>query len=414
MPELNFFFYLLTIFLVFTHLLEEIADYRNLRALTSVLPREMRQVYSAWRYKKAHLYTKANLLFGLWQRRFALFVLLVAWYTGLFAYADDLVAGFSPNAIIRGLLFFALLGLVYGILNLPWSIAATFGLESRFGFNRTTRKTFILDRLKGILLTIPLAGGMLAAIFYLFSFFGPLAWLYSAVLLTIFSFILQLVAPTWIMPLFNRFTPLPDGSLRDGIKALAKKIGFPLRGIFVIDGSRRSGKANAFFTGFGKSKRIALYDTLVEKHSDDELLAVLGHEIGHYKLRHIRQGMIISLVNTFMIFFFFSLFLDNSELAAAFGFSQVSLHSSLLMFALLLTPFNLLLQLVANHLSRRNEFAADHFAAQATGDATAMISALQKLSADNLANLVPDPFYVFLHYSHPPVVQRIRALAELK
>jgi STE24 endopeptidase len=250
----------------------------------------------------------------------------------------------------------------------------------------------------------------LAAILWLFDAAGPRAWLWCWALVTAWTVGVQYIAPTWIMPLFNRFTSLPNGALRDALLGLAERVGFPLAGVWVIDGSKRSSKANAFFTGFGSRKRIALFDTLLATLAPDEVLAVVAHEIGHYKRRHVQWGLAIAIAHTGVLFFLLSLVLRTPALFAAFAIDQPSVHAGLVIFGILMTPIHLLLSLVLNALSRRHEYAADRFAADAVGTGRDLARGLRHLAADTLANLTPHPWYVALHHSHPPVVERVRVL----
>ncbi len=389
------------------------ADRLNLQALTPELPTDFAQVYSAAEYARSQQYTRAKTRFGLVTGAVDLVLLLFFWRLNGFNWLDQLIRGLGQGEVVTGLLYLGGLLLVKTLLAIPFSLWSTFVLEGRYGFNRTTPRTFILDLLKGIGLTVCLGGPLLALLLYFFQWAGPLAWLYGWGLTTAFIVILQFVAPTWIMPLFNTFTPLADGELKERIMAYAKAVGFTLEMLFVIDGSKRSSKSNAFFAGFGKHKRIALYDTLIEGHSIEELVSVLAHEIGHYQKRHILQGMAISIVHLGIMFYLLSLALGSQGLFAAFGMEQPSVYAGLIFFSLLLTPLELVLAMLMNLLSRHNEFEADRFAVETVGTSEALITALQKLSVNNLANLTPHPFYVLLHYSHPPLLARIAAMRAL-
>ena len=316
----------------------------------------------------------------------------------------------SKIQLVTGLLFIVLLMLAKSILSLPFSIYSTFVIEERFGFNKTTPKTFISDLLKGLLLGAVIGLPLLAGILAFFMFTGEWAWLFAWLAVTFFTLVMQYVAPTWIMPLFNTFTPLEDGELRAAIEDYTAKVNFPLQGLFVIDGSKRSSKSNAFFTGFGKNKRVALYDTLIENHTIPELVAVLAHEIGHYKKKHIIKGMLISIVHTGVLFFLLSIFLHSEGLFDAFYMQEMSVYAGLIFFGMLYAPIEMILSIFMQMSSRKHEYEADAYAAETTGNAADMISTLKKLSKDNLSNLTPHPFYVFLNYSHPPVLQRIEAL----
>lgn len=382
----------------------------NIRSLKPDLPEEFNGVYDAEKYKKSQEYTRVNTRFGLVTSTLDLLITLAFWFTGGFRWLDEWVRHFDLTVIWSGLLFVAILLIGKSILSFPFSVYSTFVIEARFGFNKTTVKTFIMDRVKGMLLGVLIGGPLLAGLIWFFEYAGPNAWLYAWLAVTVFSLLLQYIAPRWIMPLFNKFTPLEDGSLREKIMTYAQSVTFAIKDVFVIDGSKRSSKSNAFFTGFGKNKRIALYDTLIENQTEDELVAVLAHEIGHYKKKHIIQSMVISILHTGVMFYLMSLFLTQRGLFEAFYLENISVYAGLLFFSMLYSPIELLLGIVMQIFSRKNEFEADRFAAETIADKEAMVSALKKLSVHNLSNLTPHPLTVFLNYSHPPVLQRIQAI----
>jgi STE24 endopeptidase len=298
--------------------------------------------------------------------------------------------------------------LLRGVLSLPFSIYSTFVIEERFGFNRTTVKTFILDMLKGLLLGLLLGVPLLAGILAFFMYAGEWAWLYAWVVTTIFTLIIQFVAPRWIMPLFNKFEPLKEGELREKIFNYAGSVDFSLQDVYVMDGSKRSSKSNAFFTGFGKNKRIALFDTLIDKHSSDELLTVLAHEIGHYKKKHIIKSMITSIIHSGIVFYLLSIFITHEGLFDAFYMVNQSVYAGLIFFGMLYSPIEMILSIFMSRVSRKHEYEADRFAVRTTEKAESFITALKKLSVHNLSNLTPHPVYVFLNYSHPPILKRIK------
>jgi STE24 endopeptidase len=396
--------------LLIGYLLDLITNMLNLRSLQKELPDEFKDVFDAERYSKSQEYTRVNTRFGFFTSMISLIATLVFWFSGGFNYLDLFVRDYGLNEIWNGLLYSGLLLFFRGVLSLPFSICGTFVIEARFGFNKTTVKTFILDILKGVLLGVVLGAPLLAGILYFFQTAGPYAWFYCWVAVTLFSLFIQFIAPTWIMPLFNKFIPLEQGELREAVMAYAEKVRYPLRDIFVMDGSKRSTKSNAFFTGFGKNKRIALFDTLIQKHTVPELVAVLAHEIGHFKKKHILKGMLIGILHTGLLFYLLSVFITHRGLFDAFFMENVSTYAGLLFFGMLYAPLELILSVFLQIFSRRNELQADCYAAETTGDSAAMINALKKLSADNLSNLTPHPLFVFLNYSHPPVLERIRKL----
>jgi STE24 endopeptidase len=387
-----------------------VADLRNLRALRRELPEEFNDVYDAEKYAKSQAYTRTRTRFGFATTIFSLVLLLAFWFLGGFNALDQYVRGFEFGEIVTGLIYIGILIIGRSILSLPFSIYSTFVIEERFGFNKTTAGTFTADLFKGLLLSIVLGGPLLAGLLYFFIYAGPLAWLYAWGAIVTFTLAVQFIAPTWIMPLFNKFEPLPEGELRTSIMETAQKASFPLQGVFKIDGSKRSSKSNAFFTGFGKNKRIALFDTLIENHTNDELVNVLAHEIGHYKLKHIIKGMAVSIIQTGVMLALLQFFLQAEGLFDAFFMEEMSVYAGLLFFGMLYAPIEMILSVFMQMQSRRHEYEADAFAADVTGQPEVMISALKKLSADNLSNLTPDPFYAFINYSHPPVLKRIHAL----
>jgi len=406
----NIYAAIIVVALVVEFLLEVVADRLNLKALEPDLPGEFADVYDAERYRRSQEYLRVNTRFGLVPASVQLAVLLAFWFAGGFAVLDDVVRGFGLGAIASGLLFFgALVGAKF-LFALPFRWYRTFVIEERFGFNKTTPKTFWLDVVKTLCLGALLGAPLLSGILWFLEAAGALAWVWCWLLVTTFMLVVQFVAPTWIMPLFNKFTPLDDGALRDAVVTYAKGVGFPLEGLFVIDGSRRSTKANAFFTGFGKRKRVALFDTLMEKQSTDELLAIIAHEIGHYRLGHIRKGMLIGIVHSGAMFFALSIFLTHRGLYDAFFLSEMSTYAGLVFFGMLFSPIDLLLSFFTQAFSRKNEFEADAFARETTGTGVHLVTSLKHLAADSLDNLTPHPLYVKLHYSHPPMIQRIEAL----
>lgn len=395
--------------LLLEHALSVVADILNLRHLRPELPAEFEGVYDAEAYRRSQDYARARTRFGLIPATFDLVLLLAFWGLGGFGWLDGALRALGQGTVVTGLLFIGALLLARTVLHLPFRIYSTFVLEERFGFNRTTPQTFALDALKGLFLGLLLAGPLLAGVLLLLETLGSWAWLACWSLTALFVVGIQLVAPTWILPLFNRFQPLEEGELRSALLDYGERVGFPLSDVFVVDGSKRSSKANAFFTGFGRNKRVALFDTLVEKHSTDELVSVVAHEIGHYKRRHIQKGLVLAVLHLGVLFGLLQVFLSHRGLFEAFG-TAPSVYAGLVFFGLLYTPVELLLAVALNRFSRHNEFEADLFSARTTRAPETLIRALKRLSLDNLSNLTPHPFYVWLHHSHPPMLERIQAL----
>jgi STE24 endopeptidase len=396
--------------LLIEFLLDRFSDRLDLKSLRPDPPEEFRSLVDSERYRKILGYTTVRTRFGSATATFDLAILLMFWFSGGFNYADRIVRSWGLPDVPAGLTYIGILMCARFLLSLPFSAYDTFVIESRFGFNRTTPATFAADRIKGLLLSIALGGPLLAAILALFQAAGTAAWALVWLVVTVFSMAVQFVAPAWILPLFNRFTPLEDGPLRDSILRYAASVRFPLKDVLIMDGSRRSEKSNAFFTGFGRNKRIALFDTLIRRHSVPEMTAVLAHEIGHYKLKHVPQGIAIGILHSGILLFLMSLFIRSRGLFEAFGMDHPSVYAGLLFFGLLYAPVEFGLAILLNALSRHNEKRADRFAARTTGDPASLAAALKKMSAHNLANLTPHPLSVFLHHSHPPVLKRIHGL----
>lgn len=394
--------------------LDVAANLLNLKALKLELPLALEGVYQPAEYRNSQEYTRTNTRFEFVTSTFKLALLLAFWFAGGFNYLDQVIRARGYIPTVNGLLYIGILLFGYSLIMLPFSVYATFVIEERFKFNRTTPRTFIMDRVKGLALSILIGAPLLAGVLALFEYAGNYAWLYCWLTVTVFAVTMQFVAPIWIMPLFNKFTPLKDGELKEAILDYARSVGYKINNIFMIDSSKRSSKSNAFFTGFGRNKRIALFDTLVEKHTTLELVAVLAHEIGHYKKKHIQLGMLISILHTGFLFFLLSIFLSSQGLYQAFYMEQQSVYAGLLFFGLLYTPVELLLSIVLQIFSRKNEYEADRFAAETIKEPNSLVDALKKLSSSNLSNLTPHPFFVFLNYSHPPLLQRVQAIQKYK
>ena len=407
---MNAFFVIILLALIGEYALGLVANLLNLRALRPVPPPDFEEFYKPDEYRRSQEYTRTTTRFELVTNSFKLLLLLAFWLVGGFNYLDELVRGWGFPSIVNGLLYFAVLMFAYTLLTLPFSIYATFVIEERFGFNKTGPRTFVLDRVKLVALAVVLGGPLLAAVLAFFEYAGDLAWLYGWAAVTLFSLVMAFVFPTWIMPIFNKFNPMEQGELKDAILGYARSVDFKVQNIFVMDGSKRSSKANAFFSGFGRNKRIALFDTLVEKHTVTELVAVLAHEIGHYKMKHVIQNIVIGIAHTGVVFFLLSIFLDSGGLYDAFFMDEESIYAGLLFFSLLYTPIEVVISIVMHMVSRKHEYEADRWSAETASEPQTLVTGLKKLSSDNLSNLTPHPFYVFLNFSHPPLVQRVEAI----
>lgn len=390
-------------------LFDKFLDYLNLKHLSPELPKEASAIYDEEKYRKSQEYYIVNHRFSTVSGTFSFILLLAMLYFGGFGWLDARLRTYTNDDIALALLFFAAIGFASDLISTPFALYRTFVIEEKFGFNKTTIGTFITDKLKGYMLSVILGGVLGALIIWIWQTTGEYFWLLAWAVLSFFTIFITMFYTTFLVPVFNKLTPLPDGELRTAIEAYCKKVGFKLNNLFVIDGSKRSSKANAYFSGLGSKKTIVLYDTLIEKHTTDELVAVLAHEVGHYKRKHTLTGTLIGVLQTGLMLYILSLMLGNPELSQAMGAGQSSFHIDILAFGLLYSPLSQIIGIVANVLSRKHEFEADAYARE-TFSGEQLGSALKKLSSDNLSNLKPHPAYVFVHYSHPPVLKRLRAL----
>jgi STE24 endopeptidase len=409
---MNVYLILIIFFLVSKYILDLVTEVLNNRHLKTDLPEEFSAIYNADKYSRSQRYTRDHSHLALLQNTVSILLLLPFILLKGFNLLDLVVRDWGWGSIATGLAYTMIIVLIAFVFNLPFRVYRTFTLEERYGFNKTTAKTFILDTIKSIILMCVIGLPLLALILWFFETAGDLAPLYIWILLVLFQFFMTFISPLVILPLFNTFTPLPPGELRTAIENYAHSQNFKIKGIFTMDGSKRSAKANAFFTGFGKSKRIVLFDTLIANHTVDELVSILAHEVGHYKLKHIFKGMAVSFLENGLMLFFLSIFLNNSHLFAAFGMENLSVYASLIFFGFLYSPVSLFLNLLGQKMSRAHEIAADRFVIQSSGLKEPFISSLKKLSVHNLANLTPHPLKVALHYSHPPVLERIRMIRD--
>jgi STE24 endopeptidase len=396
--------------IILDFLLNGLADYLNLKRLRNEVPEPFQGLYDPDRYRKSQQYLKVNTRFGWITTSFEVVVMLVFWFGKGFPLLDQWVRSFEFGPVVSGLIYIGILILLKGLLSLPFSVYATFVIEERFGFNQTTWATFLLDLAKGVVLAVLLGMPLLAAVLAFFEYAGINAWWFCWIAVTLYMLGVQFIAPTWIMPLFNKFTPLDDGELKSAILAYAGSINFPIENVYVMDGSRRSSKSNAFFTGFGRHRRIVLFDTLIKQHTNAELLAVLAHEMGHYKKKHIYQSLALGILQMGIMLYLLSIFVSYQGLFDAFYMPQKSVYAGMIFFGMLYSPLGFFIGLFMQMLSRKNETEADRFSVETTRDPGAMVAALKKLSMHNLSNLLPHPLYVFLNYSHPPVLERIRAI----
>ncbi len=406
-----FLFILIIVFVAADYLLEQTLSALNRGRLSPAIPAKLVGIYDQEKYTRQQNYSLANSHFEDFARLFTLALELGMLFLDGFAWVDTIARSISDNDIVISLLFFGILFIGNEILTLPFAIYSTFIIEERFGFNKTTPKTFISDTLKSMGLTIVVGGGILALILWLYQQLGDHFWLATWGAISLFSLIMLLFYSEWIVPLFNKQKPLEEGELRTAIEAFAGKAGFGLKNIFVIDGSKRSTKANAYFTGFGKKKRVVLYDTLIEQLTTEEVVAVLAHEVGHYKKKHVVSSLILSFAQSFVLLYILSLFLRLPISSEVLNASEPSFHIGVVVFGLLYQPISVVLGLIMNVFSRKHEYEADAFAVQ-YGLGEALISGLKKISVQALSNLNPHPAYVFVHYSHPTLLQRMERIQQ--
>jgi STE24 endopeptidase len=399
--------------------LELIATLLNLKSFAIEIPANLRDLWTQESYDKARAYSITSARFAIIESTFGLMLLLAFWMLGGFGWLDGLTQQWFTDSPIRaGLAFLGVLFFGQYLLGLPLAIYDTFVIEEKFGFNKTTPKLYALDQIKSILLGIVIGLPIAAAVLWIFANVDH-AWVWAWLSVSAFQLLMMWLAPAVILPLFNKFEPMPEGELRDAIEAMAKRCEFPIVGLYVMDGSKRSTKANAFFTGFGKTKKIALFDTLIEKHSTEELVAILAHEIGHFRCKHIPQRLVVSIFQSALLFFLIGLATNPDGgfarlLFDAFGVASISPHVGLVLFGILFSPASRLLGIFSNRWSRKHEFEADAYAAKHTGSPDALITALKKLTTDNLSHPTPHALRICLDYSHPPLSQRLAALEKLR
>jgi len=402
-------FYITIAILLLDFIVDQVLDAVNAKHFEDKLPAELEDVYDDKEYERSQAYKKTRYKFGILTSSFSLILTLAFFFFGGFAWVDTIAKSITDHQILITLIFFGIIMIGSDILTTPFSYYSTFVIEEKFGFNKTSKKTFFLDKIKGWLMMAVLGGGILALIIWFYQFAGDNFWIYAWALITVFSVFINMFYSKLIVPLFNKQTPLEEGSLRTKIEAYAKTVGFTLDKIFIIDGSKRSTKANAYFSGFGSEKRITLFDTLVNDLEEDEIVAVLAHEVGHYKKKHIIFNLFAGIITTGFTLWLLSLFVSSPLLSQALGVNEVSFHIGLIAFGILYSPISEITGLIMNLFSRKFEYQADNYAKETFGSAP-LISSLKKLSSNSLSNLTPHKAYVFFHYSHPTLLQRIKNL----
>ncbi len=410
---LNTFGVVILIILILKYGLDLVSKILQSQSFDPNIPKEFQGVYDKKKYKKSQKYTKDKIKFSIIVDSFNLLFLLLFWFLGGFYGLNMLVQAWNLPFLLTGLSYVGIIYLLSTIIDIPFNAYFTFVIEEKYGFNKTSVKTFFLDILKNLLISFVLGSIVLSAVFLIFKYVQQFAWIYVWFIVAVFEVFIMFISPKIIAPMFNKFKPLKKGELRKAIFDYAKKINYPLKNIFIMDGSRRSTKSNALFMGFGKNKKIALYDTLLDKQNTDEIVAILGHEMGHYKKKHILIQLLISICNLGLMFYLFSLFLNNFALFNAFGVSEPNIYVGIVIFGFLYTPISYIISVFTNTLFRKFEYQADYFAKKTTGTHKHLVKALKKLSLNNLSNLTPHSLYVFLNYSHPPVLQRIEALKNI-
>ncbi|MDG1105612.1 MAG: M48 family metallopeptidase [Cyclobacteriaceae bacterium] len=399
--------------LIFDFLLDLLLSFLNEKSSKKPIPEELNGVYDDEKYQKSQDYQNTTGRFSKISGALSLFVMIVAIGFGWFGLLDDWARSSSPLAPVTPLIFFGVLFVISDVMGIPFSLYQNFVIEARFGFNKMTFKTFFADKAKEYLLAVLLGGGLLIVFVLMVEVIGADFWWYFWIIITIFLLVLNMLYTSLLLPLFNKLVPLEEGELKKSIADFAEKVSFPLTQVFVIDGSKRSSKGNAFFSGLGRKKKVVLYDTLIAKHSVDELTAVFAHEVGHYKKNHIYIGTFMSIVQTGLMLFLLSKMILNTEVSFAMGGEVTAIHLNMLAFGILYSPVSRILRIIMNLISRKHEYEADAYAATYFA-AQPLIDGLKKMSGDHLTNLTPHSANVFINYSHPTVLQRIRAMNLLK
>lgn len=408
----SYYWQIIILTIIFVHLgINLWLEILNIKSLKTKIPPFLQDIFSAEKYKQSQSYTKELTILNLIEKIIITSLLIIAIKLNLFNYLNKISISISSNYLFQGTIFFFLLFICIELISFPFELIQNFYLENKYGFNKMSFKIFLQDKIKTYILSFLLGGILLITIFFIFKNFGKLAWLYAFLGVSIFMFIIQYLAPKIILPLFNKFIPISDSSLKQKIHNLAQKIGYKIQDIYIMDGSKRTTKANAFLTGFGKYKKIALFDNLMNTLSHQEIIAVLAHELAHFKLKHIFKQIILSLTNLAIFLITLQLFLHQPNISKALGIEYPSIHANLLAFSLIFTPLSFILGIMENFLSRKFEKQADMFALKFVKSQD-LISALKKLAQNNLSNLTPHPIYVFFFYSHPPLTKRIKYLQQ--
>lgn len=405
-------FFIIVVFLCLDFVLERVLESLNSKHMSPVLPDSLKGIYDEKEYSRFQSYKRENGRLDSWSSGVGFVVMIVFLVAGGFGWYNSWVVSLTDSVVWQTILFVVGLSVVSSVLDIPFDYYATFRIEEKYGFNKTTRRVYWLDTVKELVLSLVLGGVLLALVVWFYTWAGTYFWLYAWGAVTLFSVFMAMFYSQLIVPLFNKQTPLQEGALRDKIQAFAGKVGFKLDNIYVIDGSKRSTKANAYFTGLGPKKRVVLYDTLIDELTEEEIVAVLAHEVGHYKKRHTLRSMVVSVIQMGVLFWLFSLCVNNVALSEALGGDRAYFQLGLIAFAILYSPVNLILGVGMNVWSRSNEYEADAFAARYyEGDY--LVSGLKKISVKSLSNLTPHPLYEYIYYSHPSLLKRIDAIKRI-
>ncbi|MCP4883077.1 MAG: M48 family metallopeptidase [Flavobacteriales bacterium] len=408
----QFLFYIIISIILLDFVIDKFIDHLNAKHFNDAIPDELEDVYNKEEYIKSQAYKKENYQFSLVTSTFTLLLTLCFFVFEGFAWVDGFARSLSSNEISIALIFFGVIMIGSDIINTPFSFYHTFVIEEKYGFNKTSKRLFLVDKLKGWFLSAIIGGGILAIIIWFYEKTGDLFWIYTWLFMGLFTIFMTMFYSSLIVPLFNKQTPLEEGTLKESIHSFSEKVGFTLNNIYVIDGSKRSTKANAYFSGFGAKKRIVLYDTLINELNTNEIVAVLAHEIGHYKKKHVMINMFASLLLSGFTLFIFSLLIDNAILSEALSVEMPSFHIGLITFGILYSPISELTGILMNYMSRRFEYQADDYA-KVKFNGKDLVSSLKKLSRNSLSNLTPHKANVFMHYSHPTLLQRVKNLTNV-
>ena len=403
--------YLIIGLVIFNYLFSTVLDFINGKNWKTEIPPVMKDFYHEDKYLKAKNYSKEKGKVSLISSTLSTLITLLFLVFDGYGWLDNFISLYYDIPFLKSGVFFLVLFILSDFISIPFSCYNTFVIEEKYGFNKTTVKTFVLDKIKGYLLTLIIGGVLLFGAIYIVSLLENGFWVWLWLSLSVIMLLVNMFYADLIVPIFNKLTPLENGSLREKIESYTNKVGYSLKNIYIIDGSKRSSKANAFFSGLGPRKTIALYDTLVEKHTEEELVAVLAHEVGHYKKKHVFTSLFLTIFQLGLMCFLLETCLKVGEISQALGGKEMVFHLGLVAFGILYSPLGTILSILMNINSRKNEFEADHYA-KTTYSGVALELALKKLSVDSLSNLYPHPFYTFIHYSHPPLLKRLSALNE--